>query len=277
MRRALLLGASLLMGGCAWGPGQGFAVIEPTVRAAYAPVAGRAAGDGYEWLSTDYQVRVDEASLQLSGITLQASASGGGSFDPANPPPGYSLCHGGHCHRDDGALIDYADIAAELGGGGGPSTVVTLSTPDPLALLAPETRPLTCAPDCALPEAQVSRSNWTVRTLRLSGIIRDGRVPARFSGERRFVVSLTPSATASSVAAMGGSLTLASDRVTPPETRLALNVTLTAALFDGMDWEALVLNKTVVDFNDDQSKAARALFLEHLSQISPTAEVTHGR
>ncbi|RAL25332.1 hypothetical protein DL240_03735 [Lujinxingia litoralis] len=43
--------------------------------------------------------------------------AGSADFDPANPPPGYSLCHNGHCHSDDGRLVDYASIASESGGG----------------------------------------------------------------------------------------------------------------------------------------------------------------
>ena len=127
MRRAFLFLSCLGLAGCAWEPGQGFAVVEPTVRAAYEPLADRIAPDGYQQLSSNYQLRVDVAELQLSGIELIAIAGGsGGGFNPAIPPPGYSVCHGGHCHRDDGAHIPDEQVAAEMGGGGGSSTVVTM-------------------------------------------------------------------------------------------------------------------------------------------------------
>ena len=37
---------------------------------------------------------------------------------PGKPPPGYTLCHNGHCHHPSGRLVPYAEIEAELAGGG---------------------------------------------------------------------------------------------------------------------------------------------------------------
>src|SRR5688572_29228398 len=122
------LGLCLLtLSSCAVGSGEGFATLEPTARVGYTLLPAREAGGGFQKLDTDYQAAVTAAHLDASDIALQAAGSGGaagGSFDPGNPPPGYGLCHGGHCHRDDGALVAYEDIAAELAGGGaGPQTV----------------------------------------------------------------------------------------------------------------------------------------------------------
>ncbi|EPX55399.1 putative lipoprotein [Cystobacter fuscus DSM 2262] len=276
MRRSLLLVWGLALGGCAWEPGQGFAVVEPSVRVAYEPLASRAASDGYQRLSSDYQVRLDSASMRLSGIELLASASGSGSgttFDPARPPPGYSLCHGGHCHRDDGALIPYEQVAAEMGGGGGSSAVVTLATEAPLDLLAPETRAMACAPECALPQTQVSQGRWSVASLRLVGTVRDSRVPARFQGERSFELELpTGTTTDAPVAILTGAVDLPSDRTTPPEAKLRLDLVLTAALFDPVDWGKLVQGDNPVLFNEDARKA----LVERLSQLKPQAEVSRG-
>ncbi|WNG18897.1 hypothetical protein [Cystobacter fuscus] len=275
MRRSLLFVWGLALGGCAWEPGQGFAVVEPSVRVAYAPLSSRAASDGYQRLSSDYQVRLDSASMRLSGIELLASASGsgsGGTFDPARPPPGYSLCHGGHCHRDDGALIPYEQIAAEMGGGGGSSAVVTLATEGPLDLLAPETRALGCSPECALPQTQVSQGRWSVAALRLVGTVRDSRVPARFQGERAFVLELpTGTTTDAPVAILTGAVDLPSDRTTPPEAKLHLDLVLTAALFDPVDWGALVKDDRI-EFDNN----ARTALVERLSQLKPQAEVSRG-
>ncbi|MFP2932804.1 hypothetical protein ACLESO_48200, partial [Pyxidicoccus sp. 3LG] len=143
MRKQLFL-PLLLLSGCALEAGEGFAVLEPTVSAAYAPVPSREAGNGFQQLASDFQVRVDAATLGTSHVELLSAGSsgggggGGGTFDPANPPPGYSLCHGGHCHRDDGALVDYEDIQAELdgGGGSGATTVAALHVDAELDLLA---------------------------------------------------------------------------------------------------------------------------------------------
>lgn len=278
MRRAFLLLSCLTLGGCTWEPGQGFAVVEPTVRAAYEPLADRAADNDYQRLSSDYQVRVTSASMRLSNIELIALAAGPGSFNPASPPPGYSLCHGGHCHRDDGALIPYEQIIAEMGGGGGSSTVATLPVPEPLNLLAPETRPVECMPDCALPEANVSQDRWGVEALILEGTVRDGRATPRFPGERRFRWELTRAMNSEAPAAvLDGTMDLPSDRSTPPKAKLDLNLVLTAALFDPVDWSALQENTDgVVVINDDVNAEVHAALLERLAAVSPEAEVTRG-
>ncbi|WP_375766010.1 hypothetical protein NR798_30475 [Archangium gephyra] len=281
MRRPLLLLLGLALGGCAWEPGQGFAVVEPTVRAAYEPLADRAASDGYQRLSSDYQVRMDSGSMRVSTIELISSASGpAGAFNPANPPPGYSLCHGGHCHRDDGALIPYEQVAADAGGGGGARAVVTLPVGEPMNLLDPETRAVDCRPECALPETQVAQGRWGVEALRLEGTVRDGRATPRFPGERRFRLDLTP-ATGSDepVSVLDGTVELPSDRSTPPRAKLDLKLVLTAGLFDPVDWSKLKQDPDgVVDFNDpDPANAeARKALLERLARFSPEAEVTRG-
>ena len=267
----MLLGA-LALGGCAWEPGEGFAVVEPTVRAAYTPRADRDAGDGFQRLSSDYQVRLDSATLNLSGIELLSAGSAGGAFDPSKPPPGYTLCHGGHCHRTDGALIPYEQVAAEQGGGSGAQAVVTLSSSAPWNLLAPETRAVACQPNCELPATQVSQGRWNLQGLRFTGTVRDGRVPARFSGERRFDMNLSVDS-GQPVAVLGGVVDLASDRKTPPRAELALGLELTAALFDGLDFNALQPGTDGV-ISIDASKGAA--FLERLTTVSPQAEVVRG-
>lgn len=278
MRRAFLFLSCLTLGGCAWEPGQGFAVVEPIVRAAYELLADRTADNDYQRLSSDYQVRVTSASMRLSNIELIAIAAGPGSFNPASPPPGYSLCHGGHCHRDDGALIPYEQIIAEMGGGGGSTTVATLPVAEPLDLLAAEPRPVECMPDCALPEASVSQGRWGVEELLLEGTVRDGRATPRFPGERRFRWELTRAPQSEAPAAvLDGTVDLPSDRSTPPRAKLDLNLVLTAALFDPLDWSALKQDDTgVVDFNHADNAAARATLQERLAAISPEAEVTRG-
>ncbi|KFA93698.1 hypothetical protein [Archangium violaceum] len=279
MRRAFFLLSCLGLGACAWEPGQGFAVLEPTVRAAYEPLADRTTPDGYQQLSSNYQVLVDGASLRLSGIELIAIAGGsGGGFNPANPPPGYSLCHGGHCHRDDGALIPYEQVAAEAGGGGGSSTVATLPVTGPLNLLAPERLAVECLPDCALPQTTVSQDRWGIESLQLEGTVRDARVPARFPGERRFRWVLSRTSTSEAPAAvLDGSMDLPSDRSTPPQAKLDLNLVLTARLFDAVDWSTLTEGSDgVVEISDEENREVHAALKERLATVSPEAEVTRG-
>lgn len=279
MRTRLLL-PLLLLAGCAWEPGEGFAVVEPTVRAGYTTLPSRDAGGGFQRLSSDFQVRVSAASLQLASIALLGSASGGGggstTFDPANPPPGYSLCHGGHCHRDDGALIDYEDIQAELNGGGGSTaaTIVTLPVGASVDLLAPETRTLQCQPDCELPRTSVTRGRWTVTGLSLQGTVRDSRQPPRLTGERPFRFVVAPASTPEPLLVMNGELDVPSDRENEPRVKLGLSLDVTPAVFDAVDWSATTVGADgVVDLNAPENEAAREALLAALLALQPTAEV----
>lgn len=36
-------------------------------------------------------------------------------FDPRNPPPGFTVCHRNHCHREGGGVASYSQVMAEIG------------------------------------------------------------------------------------------------------------------------------------------------------------------
>jgi hypothetical protein len=275
--RALLLPTLLLFTGCAWDAGEGFAVLEPSMRAAYTPLPSREAGDGYQKLSSDYQVRVTAAQLRLARIELLGRAGEGGliRFDPANPPPGYTICHNGHCDREDGVLVPYEEVAAELGGGGlAPSIVATLPVGE-VDLLAPETQALECEPDCELPRTAISNGRWTLAALRLEGTVRDGRATPRFPGERPFRLALPASGTPSEpVAVITGALDVPSDRRHEPRVMLELLLDVTPVIFDPVDWAGTTPGPDgSVDLGTETHRAARTLLLRSLSELTPVAEV----
>ncbi len=58
----------------------------------------RDVGDGWQRLASDFEVKLDDVSLTLQALALLPGAEAALAFDPAAPPPGYSLCHNGHCH-----------------------------------------------------------------------------------------------------------------------------------------------------------------------------------
>ncbi|RKG68206.1 hypothetical protein D7W79_34440 [Corallococcus exercitus] len=271
-----------LVSGCAFDAGEGFAVLEPSVEAAYTPLSDRNAGDGYQALASDFQLRMDTGTVSLGSIDLLASSGGGGgtTFDPSSPPPGYTLCHNGHCHSDSGALVDYEDIEAELGGGGGSSTTTVANLPvdAELDLLSPATRDLTCEPACELGKTALSRGRWSVTGLRMTGSVRDGRVPARFAGALPFRLAATASgAEATPVAVLTGDLDVPSDRENAPRVALGLKLELTPALFDAVDWSAATPGSDgVVDLDAPVNAAVRAALLEKVAALSPTAEVNRG-
>ena len=94
----------LLLLGCAFGPGHGFGEIAAAdLAVAFEPGEARDLGDGWVLANTGDRFTLDTLVFTVESLDLLALEGGGSAtFDPANPPAGYSLCHGGHCHADDG-------------------------------------------------------------------------------------------------------------------------------------------------------------------------------
>jgi len=89
-------------------------------------VEGQAGAQSIESMdSLPSEVSLDRAAMNarlfLESVSTSSGESGG-SFDPSNPPEGYTLCHNGHCHSDEGELVSYEDVRAELNASGGTST-----------------------------------------------------------------------------------------------------------------------------------------------------------
>lgn len=277
MRTRILL-PLLFLSGCALEPGESFAVLEPTVRADYTPVAARDVGDGFQRLASDFELRLDGAALGVDHINLVGGGGNRGptTFNPANPPPGYSSCHNGHCHRDDGALVDYEDIQAELdgGGGGAEATVASLHVDADLDLLADQTLAPGCEPSCELDRTTVSRYQWDVSSVNLEGAVRDSRATPRFNGERRFRLALAATNEATPLMVLRGPVNIPADRENKPRVKLALRLTLAPTLFDSLDWAAATQGPDgVVDLNAPENAAIRDTLVEALATLEPQAEV----
>ncbi len=248
---AFALACALVAGGaasgCTFEPGGWFGSLRPSLTAAYQVRADRDAGPGWQMLSNDYQVRVSGARLALAAIRLLAAPAGAEArFDPARPPPGYSLCHNGHCHAADGSLVPYREIEAQLAGavGGAERTaVLTLPVEGALDLLVPETRSLPCEPSCNLDRSRIVGASAAIAVLAMEGSVRDLRQPPRLP-ETPFRLQLgAPAATGEGAAAgppvLETDLDIPLDRASPPGVTVDLAVELSAALFDGVDFAAL--------------------------------------
>lgn len=111
MRRARPAALVALLGGCTFTPGG------PMSTLAEVRVTGGVASEELA-LEDGRTVSLETAEVLLGTVTLQrlASGGGGGSFDPASPPEGFSLCHNGHCHYEDGSLWTYGEIEVWLAG-----------------------------------------------------------------------------------------------------------------------------------------------------------------
>jgi hypothetical protein len=229
---------------CAFGDGEPYGQVTGALTGGYELRDDRDVGeDDWQKLVSELEIVVDDARLtvevvELVGASEDIAAVTGAVFDPANPPPGFTLCHNGHCHSDSGDLVDYADIEAQLAGGGstGATTALAMAGGEH-DLLAGATLPLSCD-DCLLDAGRVSRVRLTASRLELAGRIRDGLGTPRFDGSHSFEASVgllslagdpdVPGALEQSV-----SLPLGDEHASAIALQLRLDVS--AALFDGLD------------------------------------------
>jgi hypothetical protein len=228
--KALLLLA--LAPGCAWHDGEPMGTLTGTFEARWTQLDDRDAGDGWQRLASDYEVRVDAATAALGALTLVDVGEAALNFDPADPPPGYSLCHNGHCHADDGRLVPYEEISAELGGAA-PAPVVTFAIGE-RDLVDAATVELDCGGPCELRRSDVGRVDLEVLGLALGGLVRDTRDPPRLAGEVAWTLDFAPA----EPQVVLGRIDLPIDRGHDPDITLAAELLLTAKLLDGVDFTA---------------------------------------
>ncbi|MFT5429725.1 MAG: hypothetical protein ACI9OJ_000397 [Myxococcota bacterium] len=166
--------------GCAFSDGNPWGEISLTLSVEHSLEPARLDDSGRWITANDYAIDVSSLTIQVDGVTVrsEAPATSNVTFDPASPPDGYSLCHGGHCHHDSGALVSYEDIAAELGGGGESTWALTF---DPDGLWHPATSTLSaiqlgpCSSECQVDRISLSRVSIPSVQVRLVGLVVDRR------------------------------------------------------------------------------------------------------
>jgi hypothetical protein len=278
-----LLTAGFLLG-CAWGPGTGYATVEGAPVTFQLPLGtGRLDAAGRWKTSNGYLVRVSDnvVRLELGNLALQApgqagTAAQGGTFDPANPPPRYSNCHSGHCHRDDGALIDYEDIQAEMSQGGAaaaPSTVIALQ-PSAAEVAVPLGNEAAvtfggCQPDCFLEQGTVDRAAIALKRLRISGQVEAAPGTAALGAQTRMwqldlplSASIRPAQVKATISRQG-----------PSMLRLGGRLTLSDKLLDGIEWERLASQPGTINLAADaktlETLIANMAGSEWAAQLAP--------
>lgn len=273
-RRALSssLAAFALVGsaGCTLFAGQPWGEADLTLAAAFAPPASRLTDDGRLKTSRDYALAIDELLITFDAVALSVSDDGAAlSFDPADPPPGYSLCHGGHCHADDGRLVDYDEIERSLSDGGGGSVLalpiedgVLALDEDPAAL---ELEP--CEGGCVLERGVLRSLSVAMSVVDVTATVTDLRPPA--------AARLPPEGVSLSARVLGSALVTAALAVPldgSEDPGLALSVLLEVApeLFDGVDFGALPSDDDRLLLDDE----AEAALLESLAESVLVVEVT---
>lgn len=135
-------------------------------------------GDDRLRTSKDYDVVLTTLELDLTTIDLNiAGEEGVLSFDPANPPEGYSLCHNGHCHAADGSLVAYETISAELAVGGTGETLVG-AVDATIDFLNPSEIPVDCG-SCEVGRGTLAAFTMRASRIRIEGTAFDRRLAPR--------------------------------------------------------------------------------------------------
>jgi hypothetical protein len=276
--RAWLILLFLTASGCTLSAGDWFAELRASFTARYVARSDRDVGGGWQKLNTLYEVRMTRALVTIQDVELQDLGGGGTGtvFDPTHPPAGYSLCHNGHCHRDDGALIPYDEVIAGINSGGAAATqtVVTLPVGE-RDLLAPARSELQCEPGCGLGAANIQRARATATRIAFEGLVREGRMPARLTGEVawRWEAALAADAPGLEPVQLDASAALPADNAHPPKVRLDLTMELGARVFDDIEWSALSQDVAGIDLSVAANSAGRDVAHENLAEAELTAVI----
>jgi len=235
---------------CADGPGHGFATLEAaTLHASFEAGAARDL-DGAVLTNRGYIVRLDSLQLQVDRLTLEALEGGGGGtvLDPARPPPGYTLCHGGHCHAVDGRLVPYVEIEAELAGAGASfAAVVTLPLAASVSLVPASEHALRrFEPSEELPESTLRRLSLQASGIGILGSV--GGAGIEDPGAPLSVDLATPISLSTGLALIVG-------REGPEVIQLDVRLSARGTLFDDLEFADL-LGDQGISITDPESEPA---------------------
>lgn len=237
--------------GCAWSEGSGFATLSET------EVSARIERDGASApaeLTTDlgYVVQLESAELYVEDVLFEQGEAGreDAHFDPAHPPEGYSLCHAGHCHNEDGRLVAYAEIEGESGGGGAHATVVSIPVFSRLDLLRGGVlRVREASPSRELPLVELQRITLHAGSLHLRGSVRAG------PGGQTLPASLSLLVDLELGAPVHASVHVDIDRDTPADVHAVVDAVVPRTLLDGVDFAGLA-EEGAVSLSDVESTEA---------------------
>jgi hypothetical protein len=261
--------AVVALGACAWDDGVPMGSVTVTVDARWTARADR--GGDWQRLASDFEVQVTSASAELGALTLIDLGRGALPFDPADPPPGYGLCHNGHCHSDDGRLVPYEEIAAELTGGAPPPPALVVDVgargliPGAATVVACDGGP------CDLDRAAIGRIDLDVVRLDAAGMVRDRRTPPRIDGERAWTLVLERGDDTKPVSAQ---VDLPVDRGHDPAIALTAGFAPSAALLDGVRFAELGDGPDA--WTVDQDAASIAAIEEALGELELAVQITRG-
>lgn len=275
--------AVMVVAGCVWGPGTGFvAMTGGTVETSLSLSSGRLDPNGAWKTNNGYLVRLNGEVVSIDGLGVAMQAPGqagqagtGATFDPAKPPPGYLLCHNGHCDRADGALVPYAEVEAELARGTGatpPRTLLTLQSvaDGPASVPVGGSTVVTlgrCQPACALDQGRISRLVFNGTTLRASGTVQAAPGTATLGATPRAWTLALPLSSFAPVANTDTTI----DRDQAARLAVAASFKVSERLLDGIDWARLSSQSDPIALEIDA--ATRETLLANLANSTWSAQI----
>ncbi len=264
----LLLGFAFLATSCAFADGEPWGQAEIALVARF-DEDGRADEDGRIRTTTNFSVQIDTLELAFSVVTLtmRGLSAEAESFDPADPPEGYSLCHQGHCHHDDGRLVPYEEIAIELAGGGDGSFRVTQAFESSVAVDGDGTAVPggACDNTCFLEPGALNTVQVPLGAVTVSGVVFDQRTgdSARIPTSG---VQFTATVPLSFVLERQVDGVVGEDE--PIGVRIDLDLAVSGKLLDGIQWDEVLDGadgSATIDLSnvDDVSTAIQQNLEEH--------------
>ncbi|MCK6502101.1 hypothetical protein L6R53_01625 [Myxococcota bacterium] len=254
---------ALALTGCTFQPGTAFGRLDAfSADLSFDAGAARDLGDGVVLTDQGDHVALAALSVVVSTVELQElQGAGGVTFDPANPPEGYGLCHGGHCHAEDGSLVGYDEIIAELSGGSAQYVGIVSAALDlEIDLLAGGPGDLGLQ-GALLPQAELTRLAVVATTLRGQAQVTGDALlaPLELSWELPFE---------------GWSTTVDApvDRDQPEGLSVETAVVIDGSLFDGTAWADLGLEPVHLDDAQDGGPGQR--LVEQALATFPTTTVS---
>lgn len=232
---------------CTYTQGKGWATISASLDASYTLLEERALEENWQKLSSEYAISMEKAVFKLKALEVLSTSSGETSttFDPANPPEGYTLCHGGHCHTDDGRLVDYEDIINDLSGGTETqaTTIVSFPINRDIDLLQTYSDHLICDPSCEIGINEINEVQLVLSALSIEGVVRDELSDPRITGDIPWQLHIDFSDNPESLSdipdSFQKSISISITRDGPSNVSLTTSLVFTAKPFDSVSWSSL--------------------------------------
>ena len=206
---------------------------------------GRLDADKRVQTSKNYRIAFETLTVDFAEVTLTSSSAKQLSFDPANPPPGYSLCHQGHCHDEDNKLIPYEQVSLELNQGSA-SSVMAQTVREEVAIdtAAPASRHDIVLGACSDEQGlcEIGPENLTQAGIQIRGIEVKAQISRTDDDTERTLYAVVPLNVSLEIPL---SIPLNSDG--PDEVGLRLETTIHPTVWDELEFFDWVLSDGSID------------------------------